>query len=267
MQDRREKIARIVETEGKVEVTTLSRQFGCSVVTIRSDLRALEEEGKLHRVFGGAERIEAAPALTVAERAFPYSSIQHQVKEKTAIARYAVRQISNNDLIILDDSSSAYYLAKEITRSALPHISVFTNSITVAYTLYGQPNVDLFMIGGNVSTSTPGTVGDEAADGFRNIHADKGFIGVHGINLDVGITSITSSTLKVKQAILKASDRLYVLADSTKYDGGYISVVCPISEISEIVTDDGLGARERQKAKEAGAALVLVDEKGEVRQA
>ena len=44
----------------------------------------------------------------------------------------------------------------------------------------------------------------------------------------------------MKKAVLAASDQAYVLADSSKFGGGYVMVVCSLDEISAIITDDGI---------------------------
>lgn len=67
-------------------------------------------------------------------------------------------------------------------------------------------------------------MGDAAIQNIEQFRVDKAFIGVHGVNFDVGFTSIAAPQMQVKRAILEISDEVYVLADSSKFGGGYLSV-------------------------------------------
>lgn len=91
---------------------------------------------------------------------------------------------------------------------------------------------------------------------MSKFHVDKAFIGVHSINFNVGLTSIATPQMEVK-AIMKAAEKVYVLADSSKFGGGYLSVICPTNEVYKIITDDGVSKENVSKAKELGVPLVV----------
>lgn len=104
------------------------------------------------------------------------------------------------------------------------------------------------------SCSNNGGCGNQNMSKF---HVDKAFIGVHSINFNVGLTSIATPQMEVKKAIMKAAEKVYVLADSSKFGGGYLSVICPTNEVYKIITDDGVSAENVSKAKELGVPLVV----------
>lgn len=60
--------------------------------------------------------------------------------------------------------------------------------------------------------------------------------------------------MEVKKAIMKAAEKVYVLADSSKFGGGYLSVICPTNEVYKIITDDGVSKENVSKAKELGCS-------------
>ena len=101
------------------------------------------------------------------------------------------------------------------------------------------------------------TMGDVAIQNMSKFHVDKAFIGVHSINFNVGLTSIATPQMEVKKAIMKAAEKVYVLADSSKFGGGYLSVICPTNEVDKIITDDGVSKEDIQKAKELDIPLVI----------
>lgn len=69
--------------------------------------------------------------------------------------------------------------------------------------------------------------------------------------------SIATPQMEVKKAIMKAAEKVYVLADSGKFGGGYLSVICPTNEVDKIITDDGVSKEDIQKAKELDVPLVI----------
>ncbi len=251
MLERREMILDLLEQEGKVSVNELSEMMNCSKVTIRSDIRALEEEDKLVRVHGGAVK---------KEENFPKyraKSIYRHVEEKRSIAACAYRFINDQDTIIIDDASSSFYLALYIKSHPEKHIGVVTNSLLVANELADVEYVDLLMIGGYVGGRLAATLGEAAAEEISRIKVDKAFIGVHGINFDCGLTSLATPQKQIKQAILKTTDQVYVLADSSKFDNGYLSVICPFNRIHKIITDSGVSEELRLRAAKSNVPLVV----------
>ena len=123
--------------------------------------------------------------------------------------------------------------------------------------LAGLKHVELYMVGGPVGGNLAATIGDEAVEDISRFHVDKAFIGVHGINFDVGITSVATSQMQVKQAILKATEKIYVLADSSKFGGGYLSVICPLKDVYQIITDNQVNKDYVNRAEAEEIPLVL----------
>ena len=215
MEERRNEILKELDRKGRVKVTDLSKEFGCSEVTIRNDIKAMDIEGLLKRTHGGAVKVE-----TETERKYSAETIYRNVTQKKRIA-------------------------------------VVTNSLIAGNELAGVGHVELFMIGGYVAGHLAATMGDVAIQNMSKFHVDKAFIGVHSINFNVGLTSIATPQMEVKKAIMKAAEKVYVLADSSKFGGGYLSVICPTNEVDKIITDDGVSKEDIQKAKELDIPLVI----------
>ena len=83
------------------------------------------------------------------------------------------------------------------------------------------------------------TMGDVAIQNMSKFHVDKAFIGVHSINFNVGLTSIATPQMEVKKAIMKAAEKVYVLADSSKFGVGYVSVICPANLLKDLGKKSG----------------------------
>ena len=187
MEERRNEILKELDRKGRVKVTDLSKEFGCSEVTIRNDIKAMDIEGLLKRTHGGAVKVE-----TETERKYSAETIYRNVTQKKQIAEAAYEFLDDRDTIIIDDAS--------------------TNSLIAGNELAGVGHVEL---------------------------------------------SIATPQMEVKKAIMKAAEKVYVLADSSKFGGGYLSVICPTNEVDKIITDDGVSKEDIQKAKELDIPLVI----------
>ena len=139
--------------------------------------------------------------------------------------------------------------------------AVVTNSLLVGNELAAVRHVELYMIGGHVGGHVGGhlvaTMGDAAIENMEKFHVDKGFIGVHSINFDVGLTSIATPQMQVKRAIFEASQQVFVLADSSKFGGGYVSVICPVKDVYKIITDSQISKEDIRKAEHEQIPLVI----------
>lgn len=252
MEERRRTILRELDERGRVRVADLSRELGCSEVTIRNDIKNMDMEGLLQRVHGGAIKREESPV-----RKYSAESIYRHTDRKKKIAACAYEYIEDRDTIIIDDASSSFYLAVHIKNHPEKSVAVVTNSLLVGNELAGSKHVELYMVGGHVGGHLAATMGDAALENMRSFHVDKAFIGVHGINFEVGLTSIATPQMQVKHAILKAAKEVYVLADSSKFGGGYLSVICPITDVHLIITDDEVAKENIKIAKELDVPLVI----------
>lgn len=252
MEERRRKILQELEAKGKVRVNELSAELRCSEVTIRNDIKCMERAGMLVRTHGGALKIEEDP-----QKKYTAESIYRNVDRKKDIAACAYEFIDDRDTIIIDDASTSFYLALYIKQHPEKRIAVVTNSLLSGNELAGLNHVELYMVGGPVGGHLAATMGNEAVADISRFHVDKAFIGVHGINFDVGITSIATPQMQVKQAILKATDNVYVLADSSKFGGGYLSVICPLKKIHRIITDKQVAKEYVKRAETEQIPLVI----------
>lgn len=252
MEERRRIILQQLDEKGKVRVAELSKLLNCSEVTVRNEIKAMDQEGLLMRTHGGAIKREDHPI-----RKYSSESIYRYTDRKKAIAACAYDYIDDRDTIILDDASSSFYLGQHIKLHPEKHVAVVTNSLLVGNELAGVNHIELYMIGGYVGGHLAATMGDAALQNMEHFHVDKAFIGVHAINFEVGLTSIATPQMQVKRGILKAAKKVYVLADSSKFGGGYLSVICPINQVYKIITDNQVSKEDVKIAQELNVPLVI----------
>lgn len=252
MQERRLAILQELNENGRVRVAELSEKLNCSEVTIRNDIKNMDKEGLLRRTHGGAVRLDKG-----VERKYSAETIYRHTERKKQIAACAYQYIEDRDTIIIDDASSSFYLALHIKQHPEKRLAVVTNSLLVGNELADARHVELYMVGGHVGGHLAATMGDAALQNMEQFHVDKGFIGIHSINFDVGLTSIATPQMQVKRAILKAAQQVFVLADSSKFGGGYVSVICPVNQVYKIITDSEIDKEYIRKAQHEQIPLVI----------
>lgn len=235
--DRFEVIIREVQEKGKVRVAELSELLGCSEVTIRNDIRKLDEQGVIHKTHGGAEKL--GHGLTVQ---FSPGEYYLNAECKKKIARRSYEYICDQDSIMIDDSTTCCYLAQCIKEHPEKRLSVVTNSLYAAVLLSDTQHVNLHLLGGQLLSNPAAAMGTTTAENVMQYHVNKLFTGINRIDLKVGLTSADEMHAEVKRAMIGRSDEIYVLADHTKFGGGNLFTVCEMKDIKRIITDSAVSA-------------------------
>lgn len=232
--ERYEKIVQLVNERGSIRVSELSELCEVTEETIRRDLDRLEQAGRLRRSHGGAVSVkdqQQQPEIPYAEREIT------RAEEKKRIAREAVKRISPNDRILLDASSTAWYMA-----ASLPDIplTVLTNSIKVAMELAGKEKIEVISTGGILASRSLSYVGPLAERSLDAYHVDLAFLSCKGVHLERGISESNELQGRVKQKMIGIADRVVLLADSSKFGVQAFTHVAPLHKVQEIVTDSNL---------------------------
>jgi DeoR family L-fucose operon activator len=227
--ERYEKTIEVVNERGSIRVTELSKLFEVTEETIRRDLDHLEKMGKLMRSHGGAVSIKTEQT----ETSYSEREVLH-VEEKKNIAQEAVKHIKENDRIILDASTTAWYMA-----SILPNIplTVLTNSIKVALELSSKEKVDVISTGGLLSARSLSYIGPLAERSLELYHVDKAFISCRGVHIPRGISESNEYQARLKQKMIDVSDEVILLADFSKFGVQAFTHVAPWTDIDLVITD------------------------------
>lgn len=230
---RRDKILELIQEDGHAKVLDLSRIFKVSEVTIRQDLERLEKDGVVKREHGGAVLLDIdtrVKNITLQN--------QNNMVEKIAIAQKAVSYINEGDTIILDSGSTTTEIAKLI--SGFSNLTVITNAINIALIVGANPGINLLVTGGEFKPPTLSLTGQKSADFFENIYADKLFLATAGISLKAGLTYPSISDLCVKLAMINASDKVFLVADSSKIGLKSFASLGALSLIDHLITDENI---------------------------
>lgn len=230
--ERHEIILNKLKDFGRVNVQDLSDELSVSEVTIRKDLRLLEDKNLLFRTHGGATLSNPYTSdRPVSEKA------KVQAKEKRAIAKEAVKVIGDNDSIILASGTTVAALAEEIHSTY--NLNVITSSLDVSLTLSGRDNIEITQLGGNLRPSSNSVVGPYAEQFLNNIMCGILFLGVDGVDLDYGLTTTNLMEASLNQKYINVTQYTVVLADHTKFGRRGFGRICNIDQVQHIITDEG----------------------------
>lgn len=226
---RYEIILRMIREKNMVTVTELKEVLNTSESTIRRDLTALDQAGKLVKVFGGAVAVESN--FTSAEPSVA-QKISMQKEEKQLIARYAASLIRPHDFIYLDAGTTTGYMLDYLMEKTATFV---TNAVSHAQKLVTR-EFKVLLIGGELKGTTEAVVGNQAILSIQNYHFNKGFFGANGISKKAGYTTPDYNEALVKKTAFEQCQERYILCDQTKF-GNISSVTFAPFDMAKVITD------------------------------
>lgn len=233
-EERRAKILKKLRENRFVAVSNLASEFNVSSVTIRRDLDEMESEGLCVRKHGGAVNVN--PGVTL-EMPYDIKKLD-RVSEKNRIAQKALSLINEGDTFILDSGSTSHALASVL--KDFERITVITNDLKVAVKLAENPKINLLCTGGKARSSVYSLEGSVTEKFIDDLRVDKTFLGADAIHPNGVISNVNIQEVAIKKAMIRASDRVILLVDHSKFQRTGFIKVCNMDDIDVVITDDGI---------------------------
>lgn len=249
--ERHKVIIRKVQQENKVKVLDLCEELLVSSVTIRKDLKFLEDKGLLFRTHGGATLHN------------PYTTDRHvsekekiHLAEKMRIGIAAASLIQPNDSILIASGTTVLALAKNIKPKE--NLTVITSALNVALELTHHPEIEVIQLGGLLRKSSSSVTGPYAEYNLSDFSCSKLFLGVDGIDMEFGLTTANVMEAHLNRQMIKISQKTIVLTDSTKFGRRGFGRIGGFEDIDEIITDDGISEYTTKALEEIGIKVTIV---------
>jgi len=218
------------EKNGFVSTKELCDILFASESSIRRDLRVLEERNLVKRSYGGV-----LPATNFSNILTFNKRTKQNTEAKRDIAKKAAALIEEGQIIFLDQSSTAFYLANEIINRKA--ITVVTNNIEIMM-LLSDSNIKLISSGGFLSDENRNClIGGDAKKTFENIFADIMFFSVKGISKDGKVTDCSREEILVRNAMLENSEKSVLLCDSTKFEKRAPYMQCYLNDVDCLISE------------------------------
>jgi DeoR family transcriptional regulator of aga operon len=232
VEERRRDILATLEAEDRVTVEGLAERYGVSTVTVRGDLDALASAGALVRSHGGAVK-RTDPRV---DYPIEFKQTLHQA-EKARIAEAAARLIQPNQIVILDSGTTTAEIARCLKASKVRPVTVITNALNIAMELTNTPDISVVMLGGMVRPMSYSLVGPQAEQTLRSLRADHLFLGVDGLDPEIGITTPDILEAELNSLMIEVAKEATAVADSSKLGKRSLSVIGKAKALHRLITD------------------------------
>jgi DeoR family fructose operon transcriptional repressor len=209
-ESRQNAIVEYIDRNQSLSVSEIAAALDVSEITVRRDIVALDKEGRLLKVYGGATSL--ANSVN-----FEYSMAEKEklfVKEKTIIAKYAAGLIKPKSFVFLDAGTTTKMIVKYLNNNG----SLFvTNSWAIANEL-AKKNLETLILGGKIKIVTGAIVGSKTIIELQSYCFDICFIGADGIHAESGFSTLSHEEASIKSIGLDQSTEKYIVSDSSKFD-------------------------------------------------
>ncbi|GAA0725761.1 DeoR/GlpR family DNA-binding transcription regulator [Clostridium malenominatum] len=249
-QERYEQILSILNSEGSVKVSKLTKLFNVSIETIRRDLEYLEKEGHLERVYGGAVLNK------VGNNQLKFENREKEfTNEKIEVANIAARYVAEGQSLAMDASTTNLEIAK-VLKTKFKKLTILTNSLAIANELLDMDKYTIILTGGVLKNDEFSLVGDITLKYIENFNINTAFISVSGVSLKEGLTDFIFEHLQIQKKFIEISQNVIVLADSSKFDSVSLLKVCNLDEVNMIITDSKIKKNVLEKYLNSGIEIV-----------
>ena len=251
VEERQQEILKLLNAKKRITVEELINKFSVSEVTIRKDLNALRKKNLLKRTYGGAVVSRSIIDVPTFEKR---KVINKEVKEK--IGREAVKLIEENETIMIDSGTTTFEIAKGLKQ--FHNLTIITNSLDVCVEIIKYNSIKAVSTGGEINKNNLSMSGLATKQVLSKYRANKVFIGISALSLEHGFTTSDEQVARAKKQMMKSSNKVVVVSDSSKFDKVSFSKICDYDEIDILITDDGISEEYLNAFKEKNIRVYLV---------
>lgn len=232
--------------DGSVTVAQAADCLRVSKVTIRGDLRALEHQGRIRRVRGGA--------------VLAHSATDRLPPEPSDGAAYR-RQLAQRAAVMVEDGESIAITAGRVgidmAHDLLSRrgLKVVTNSIEVAGILAREPTNTVIIVGGMVRPSGAIAMDGSAHDAVANLRVTRAFIAASHLSSAFGVMVESLDAVATLRAIAAVAEARVVVLDGDGGTEGALVGVIPLDGIAHVVLDDRVPLRLIDELHTAGITV------------
>ncbi len=234
MQERRNAIVALIDSQGSISFAQLKSAFPqVSEMTLRTDLKVLDQARRIVRIHGGAKSMEQV----IGTDDLLGRRMARNAGAKEQIAQKALQLLHPNTTVYLDSGSTATALSRVIPDE--PYL-LFTNSLSCATELSRLSAAEVHMPGGALNRYSMSVCGVQAIQEMSLVSFDVMFLGVTCYSPDAGFTCGVEMENQLKRAVLKRSGQVVVLMDSSKVGRKSTFTICDLHDVDVIVSDGAL---------------------------
>ncbi|MFI9248629.1 DeoR/GlpR family DNA-binding transcription regulator [Streptomyces sp. NPDC053069] len=247
---RRSRVRELVTSKGFVRTTDLAAEFGVSVMTIHRDLDALQAQGWLRKVRGGASCLPSTQFHgSAGER------LSTMVHTKQLLARAAAEELAPGQVVMIDDSTTCLHLVRHLSEHT--PITAISNSLPVISALAREPGVALVALGGTYFPAYDAFMGAHTAHSVEAFRADVLFMSTTAVT-GGRCYHMSPETVQVKRAMMAAASRRVLIIDHTKFANQGLYALAPLTDFDLVLVDDAAPVGEVRRLRDNGVHVRTV---------
>lgn len=225
--DRLAEIEQYITTNQTVTLDKLCEVFNISKNTIRRDINDLVKSGSVKKVYGGVTAVRKALV--------PYEERDIKNKtEKLVIAQAAAEKVQDGDVIYVDSGTTAPNMVKYLKGK---NVTILTESLNTILNALPFSELKIIVLGGNLirETNSFRTMNTET---IKTFNINKAFMATTGLSISNGITNSSPLEYEIKKEIVNKCDKIYLLADHSKFGVSSLMTYCKLEDINCLITDE-----------------------------
>ncbi|PZP50847.1 MAG: transcriptional regulator [Pseudopedobacter saltans] len=253
MAQRHAYILKVLQSEDSIKVADLEKKLKVSLVTIRKDLKILEQKKLLFRTHGFITKSDPYPTdinVNLKE--------EHNKEAKIRIGEAAAKMIDPKSAILIASGTTVLQMARAIQIPDNQHLTVVTSAMNVAMALRDKLNIEIIQLGGIVRHSSTSVVGPFAEKMLQDLSFSTLFLGVDGLEAAYGLSTSNMLEAKLNAEMIKVAQKTVVLTDSSKFGKRGFGRICGLNDIDHIVTDTGISQQSIKRIEATGVELTIV---------
>jgi DeoR family transcriptional regulator of aga operon len=261
-QDRLSQILEIVVEKGSVDVEYVANTLKVSAATIRRDFDSLAKKQLLSRTHGGAVATGGSLGLPLTYK------VAKEDEAKQRIATAAAELVSRYDIIGINGGTTATAVARAIVERTefapgdssdlQPALTVVTNALNIAAELTVRHQIKIVVTGGVARPQSYELTGAFAEEVLKEVNIDIAFLGVEAIDSIIGAAARHEDEARVNRQIASRARKIVVVTDSSKFKKSAFALICPISQIDVLITDNGIDPKVVKDFRALGVEIVIV---------
>lgn len=247
--ERRRLILERVAERQSIEAQVLADELNVSVMTIRRDIKRLEQDGFLRQTYGGATvHLTKSVELGFNSRALQYAS------QKRLIGAFAAQLIEPGQMLFLGEGTTTSQFAQFLPPH--PHLKVVTASLSHA-SLLSSRNISVIVLGGKLHNDELTMTGPIAEATLERFYADVCILGAAGVDPQVGVTELDYEVASLHRSMMERSRKSIVLADHSKLGLRTSAVVAPVSLVTTLITDAAASPEQLTQLQACGVQVMF----------
>jgi DeoR family transcriptional regulator, aga operon transcriptional repressor len=259
-QSRLNAILELLIRQGSLEVDEAALSLHVSSATIRRDFDVLAEQQLLNRTHGGAVATGGSFKLPLTYK------IARQEDAKKRIALVAAQMVLRHQVVGLNGGTTTTEIARVLAKSPTfgpgdvgdpPSLTIVTNALNIATELTVRHHIKIVVTGGVARPQSYELTGPYAEQVLNDVAIDIAFVGVEGLDPNVGATARHEDEARVNQQIAARAARVVIVTDSSKFERSAFAMIRTREQIDTIITDEGISDKAAAILEGAGVKIVI----------